>query len=189
MLRARALAQADQMDTTAQIVDRGIEFGQVGIDVEIPHLRRRALPVDGQDPLASVFEQRRDQALPLVEIGDRRSVSCVGREHQHKLAGLTMVTRTAQGIPGDAINVGLVGAKDDVLCAMHAAAWYPADPITLRSSLRIAVDSVLRRPDDQAPVSDLFLFGRKQDLAFEEPIGSDGRSILPSACTSPKPVS
>jgi hypothetical protein len=44
-------------------------------------------------------------------------------EHQKGLAGLSMVTRTAQGIPGDAINVGLVGDKDDVLCAMHAADW------------------------------------------------------------------
>ena len=57
-------------------------------------------------------------------------------EHQKGLAGLPMVTRTAQGIPGDAINVGLVGSKEDVLCAMHAAGWYPADPITLRSSSR-----------------------------------------------------
>ena len=56
-------------------------------------------------------------------------------EHQKGLAGHPMVTRTAQGIPGDPINVGLVGAKADVLCAMHAAAWYPADPITLRSSV------------------------------------------------------
>lgn len=49
-------------------------------------------------------------------------------EHQKGLAGLTMVTHTSQGIPGDAINVGLVGTREDVLCAMHAAGWYPADP-------------------------------------------------------------
>ncbi|MFZ0354091.1 MAG: LssY C-terminal domain-containing protein, partial [Pseudolabrys sp.] len=51
-------------------------------------------------------------------------------EHQKGLAGLPMVTRTGQDIPGDPINVGLVGTKADVLCAMHAADWYPADPIT-----------------------------------------------------------
>ena len=56
-------------------------------------------------------------------------------EHQHALAGLTMVTRTASGIPGDPMNVGLVGSRDDVLCAMNVAGWYPADPITLRSSV------------------------------------------------------
>ena len=44
-------------------------------------------------------------------------------EHQKALAGVTMVTHTAQGIPGDPINVGLVGTQDDILSAMHAGAW------------------------------------------------------------------
>lgn len=93
-------------------------------------------------------------------------------EHQKGLAGLTMVTRTAQGIPGDAINVGLVGSKEDVLCAMHAAGWYPADPITLRSSLAIVGSVVLDRPYRDAPVSKLFYQGRAEDLAFEKPDGT-----------------
>jgi len=42
-------------------------------------------------------------------------------EHQRGLADLPMVTRTAQGIPGDPINVGLIGDKREVLCAMQAA--------------------------------------------------------------------
>jgi hypothetical protein len=32
-------------------------------------------------------------------------------EHQRGLATLPMVTRTAQGIPGDPINVGLIGSS------------------------------------------------------------------------------
>ena len=83
-----------------------------------------------------------------------------------------MVTRTAQGIPGDPINVGLVGAKADVLCAMHAAAWYPADPITFRSSVEIIGSVVLDRPYRDAPVSSLFYDGRREDLAFEKPDGT-----------------
>jgi hypothetical protein len=93
-------------------------------------------------------------------------------EHQKGLAGLSMVTQTAQGIPGDAINVGLVGSKEDVLCAMHAAGWYPADPITLRSSLAIVGSVVLDRPYRDAPVSKLFYRGRAEDLAFEKPDGT-----------------
>jgi hypothetical protein len=92
-------------------------------------------------------------------------------EHQKQLAGLSMVTRTAQGIPGDPINVGLVGSKADVLCAMHAADWYPADPITLRSSLEIVGSVVLDRPYRDAPVSTLFYEGRREELAFEKPEG------------------
>jgi len=92
-------------------------------------------------------------------------------EHQKGLAGRPMVTRTPQGIPGDAINVGLVGSKDDVLCAMNAADWFPADPITLRSSLAIIGSVVLRRPYRDAPVSSLYYDGRREDLAFEKPVG------------------
>src|ERR1700726_2556606 len=40
-------------------------------------------------------------------------------EHEPGLAALPMVTRTGSGIPGDALNVGLVGSKEDVLRAMH----------------------------------------------------------------------
>ena len=46
-------------------------------------------------------------------------------EHQPGLADRPMVTHTGQGIPGDPLNVGLVGNKEDVLRAMHAAGWFP----------------------------------------------------------------
>jgi hypothetical protein len=93
-------------------------------------------------------------------------------EHQKRLAGLPMVTLTAQDIPGDPINVGLVGDSRDVLCAMNAAGWYPADPLTLRSSIVFAGSVLLDRPYRDAPVSNLFYLGRHEDLAFEKPVGS-----------------
>jgi LssY C-terminus len=92
-------------------------------------------------------------------------------EHQKGLAGLTMFTRTAQGILGDPMNVGLVGTRDDVLCAMHAAGWYPADPITFSTSLKIIGSVVLDRPYRDAPVSRLLYEGKHEDLAFELPAG------------------
>jgi hypothetical protein len=92
-------------------------------------------------------------------------------EHQKGLAGLTMITRTGADIPGDPINVGAVGSKDDVLCAMDAAKWYPADPLTLRSSIEIVGSVLLDRLYHDAPVSHLFYEGKHEDLAFEMPIG------------------
>src|ERR1700682_3062902 len=94
-------------------------------------------------------------------------------EHEPRLASLPMVTRTSAGIPGDALNVGFVGSKEDVLRAMHAAGWFPADPITLRTSIEIDASVVLDRPYHDAPVSPLYYEGKKQQLAFEKP---DGRS-------------
>ena len=94
-------------------------------------------------------------------------------EHEPGLAALPMVTRTASDIPGDPLNVGLVGTKADVLQAMHAAGWFPADPITLRTSVEIVGSVVLDRPYHDAPVSPLYYQGKKEQLAFEKP---DGRS-------------
>ncbi len=93
-------------------------------------------------------------------------------EHQHALEGMAMVTHTADGIPGDPINVGLVGARGEVLCAVNAAGWYPADPITLRSSVEIIGSVLLDRPYRDAPVSHLYYNNRRQDLAFEKPVGT-----------------
>jgi LssY C-terminus len=92
-------------------------------------------------------------------------------EHQKGLANLPMVTRTAQGIPGDPINVGLIGNEKDVLCAMNEAGWSPADPVTFKSSVEIAGSVLLDRSYKDAPVSPLYYLGRHEDLAFEKPVG------------------
>ena len=91
------------------------------------------------------------------------------------LDDMSRITLTANGIHGDPLDIGLVGSEEKIVQAMLAAKWFPADPITLRSSLRIAAGTVLRRTYDTAPVSNLFLWGHKQDLAFEQPYGKDPR--------------
>lgn len=92
-------------------------------------------------------------------------------EHQPGLAMRPMVTHTQQGIPGDPINIGLVGAKADVLRAMSAAGWNAADALTFESGLKIGLSVVFDRPYAEAPVSTLLYDGRPQDLAFERAVG------------------
>ncbi|MBM4071508.1 MAG: hypothetical protein FJ271_21620 [Planctomycetes bacterium] len=91
------------------------------------------------------------------------------------LDDLPEIAHTGSGIPGDPINVGLIGHEQEVIGIMLAAKWHPADRITLRSSIRIAAASVLHRPYPDAPVSHLYLWGRKEDLAFQLPVGRDPR--------------
>jgi hypothetical protein len=91
------------------------------------------------------------------------------------LDDLPGITQTGSGIPGDPINVALIGTESDLVKIMIAAKWNPADALSLKSSLRIAVDSVFKRPDPDAPVSNLYLFGRKEDLAFEQEAGDSPR--------------
>jgi hypothetical protein len=73
------------------------------------------------------------------------------------------------------VNVGLVGTEAQLQRIMKAAKWHPAAALGLRSDLKIAADTVLSRPDVDAPVSSLYLFGRKEDLEFEQPVGDNPR--------------
>jgi hypothetical protein len=99
-----------------------------------------------------------------------------GYTHRHPaLSDIPGITHTADGIPGDPLNVALIGTETEVKKVMVAAHWYPANPLTLTSCLEIATASVLKRPYDDAPVSNLLLFDRKQDLAFEQPVGNNPR--------------
>jgi hypothetical protein len=96
--------------------------------------------------------------------------------HRHPaLDDIPNITHTADGLPGDPINVALIGTRAEIMKIMVAAHWYPADPLTLASCLEIADATVLKRPYDAAPVSNLYLFGRKQDLAFERPVDNNPR--------------
>lgn len=85
------------------------------------------------------------------------------------------ITQTGDGHPGDPLNVALIGSKEQIEKIMAAAKWYPAAALGLDSDIKIAVDTVLSRPDEHAPVSSLYLFGRKEDLAFEQPVGDSPR--------------
>ena len=80
---------------------------------------------------------------------------------------------TAAGIPGDPLNIAFIGSQVELRRLMSAANWYDADPITFRSSVRIATASTTHRAYRQAPVSSLFVLGHRQDLAFESPAGGD----------------
>jgi hypothetical protein len=95
--------------------------------------------------------------------------------HHPALEGAPCICHTKDGIPGDPLNLALVAGEDALVKAMLAAGWYAADPITLKTSLRIASGTVLRRPYADAPVSNLYVWKRKQDLAFERPVGHDPR--------------
>lgn len=93
------------------------------------------------------------------------------RDHGLDLLPEEMRTTTVQGIPGDPINVGLVGTRAQVLHAFAAAKWNAADAITWRSSLEIGESVLFDRPYEDAPVSTLLFEGRRQDLAFEKLVG------------------
>ena len=86
---------------------------------------------------------------------------------------LPLTSFRRNGVPGDPLNVRVVANEFQLGAAFANAGWYRADEITLITSLRIAIDSLLARKYSTAPVSNLYLFGRRQDIAFEQP----GKSV------------
>lgn len=70
-------------------------------------------------------------------------------------------------IPGDPVNVVVVGSREQLDNAMLRAGWVHPAPITAGSVLKMGWALVRGSADPTAPVSNLYLFGRQQDLAWE----------------------
>ncbi|WP_092963830.1 LssY C-terminal domain-containing protein [Agromyces sp. CF514] len=79
-------------------------------------------------------------------------------------------TRTSDGLFGDPVNLAVLGDEARLLQSMQDAGWTRADEVTAASSWRIITSTITRRSYDEAPVSPLFLFGRKQDFAFQQEV-------------------
>jgi LssY C-terminus len=84
-------------------------------------------------------------------------------------------TVTGDGLPGDPVNLVLVGELARLRAAFAAAGWSEADPLGLKSSWRMVVAFVFNRPYPTAPFSTLYLLGRGQDIGFQKAIDASPR--------------
>jgi hypothetical protein len=81
----------------------------------------------------------------------------------------SLMTLSRFGTMSDPLNVKVVGTAEQLVAAFLAAGWYRADRIRILSSLRLSVATIFALRYSSAPVSNLYLFGRKQDFAFQKP--------------------
>jgi hypothetical protein len=84
-------------------------------------------------------------------------------------------TLTGDGLPGDPVNIVLIGTKRQLCEAFAAMGWSQAEPLDLASSVRMARAFVLKQAYPKAPFSTLYLFGRGQDIGFQLPIDNSPR--------------
>lgn len=82
---------------------------------------------------------------------------------------------TPDGFASDPVNVGVVGTREQLIAAMTKAGWYQADQRTFRTLFRLGLSMVLSKPYPKAPFSNLYLFGRSQDIGFELPLDNNPR--------------
>ena len=77
---------------------------------------------------------------------------------------------TPDGFASDPLNVAIIGSKSQLIKAMQTTGWYVADDHSLRNIIHEVISGIFNRSYPTAPMSNLYLFGRKQDIGFEIPI-------------------
>jgi hypothetical protein len=76
-------------------------------------------------------------------------------------------TNTAGDGEGDPLNVVIVGAGEEVISALAASGWSFTEAITADSVRRMVGAAIAEKSFLTAPVSSLYAFGRKQDVALQ----------------------
>ena len=84
-------------------------------------------------------------------------------------------TATGDGLPGDPVNLVLIGTHQQLCDAFATAGWSTADGLGIASSWRMIRAFLLNSSYPTAPFSTLYLFGRKQDIGFQQPIDNSPR--------------
>ena len=84
-------------------------------------------------------------------------------------------TITGDGLPGDPVNLVLIGTLEQLHAAFAIAGWSEADRLGLASSWRMIRAFVFNSPYPTAPFSTLYLYGRGQDIGFQKAIDNSPR--------------
>lgn len=77
---------------------------------------------------------------------------------------------TPDGFASDPLNIGIIATRRQLINVMEKSGWYLADRHSLKNVIRWALTILFGGQYLNAPVSNLYLFGRKQDIAFEIPV-------------------
>jgi LssY C-terminus len=84
-------------------------------------------------------------------------------------------TITGDGLPGDPVNVVLIGTNRQLHDAFAVSGWSEAERLGLTSSWRMIRAFIFNTPYPTAPFSTLYLFGRRQDIGFQKAIDNSPR--------------
>jgi hypothetical protein len=97
---------------------------------------------------------------PIIDLEELRTT----------LADLPCCSRNQEGDKdGDPLNIVVIGSGSNILHSLARAGWSFTHRINLASVAKMVGASLSNQPYPVAPVSDLFLFDRKQDFALQRP--------------------
>ncbi|HLS01441.1 MAG TPA: LssY C-terminal domain-containing protein, partial [Beutenbergiaceae bacterium] len=84
-------------------------------------------------------------------------------------------TRTREGVLGDPVNVALRGDANQIHTAMVNAGWKLADELDIRTGFRIVTHTLGQKTYPDAPVSSLYLFGRRHAFTYQQEVEGNPR--------------
>lgn len=88
---------------------------------------------------------------------------------------IPLYASTGDGWPSDPVNIAIIAKNREHLeHAMHEAGWYTADEDTLKNMLHEGISIIFNKRYETAPMSNLYLFNRSQDIGFEIPTNDAG---------------
>ncbi len=88
---------------------------------------------------------------------------------------IPQMTRAADGLPADPVNILLIGSGESLIKAFEKAGWLRAEPLNPHTAWKMARAFIFNTAYPTAPFSSHYLFGRRQDHGFQEPIGKSPR--------------
>lgn len=78
------------------------------------------------------------------------------------------IARTGNGTLSDPVNLVITGAERHVRHVFEATGWVGADPINLISGIKTTKTALLGGAYPTSPMSDLYCYNRKQDMAYQK---------------------
>ena len=149
---------------------RGGRFVDVRLSGHLRAIRLRfavLLPTEGFDYERSALRQLYAQVHEFPDLTPPQL-------RQYLREELVCCATNADGSgEGDPLNVVLVGSGEDTIAALVASGWGFTEAITADSVRRMVGAAIAEQSFLTAPVSSLYAFGRKQDIALQR-----GRSTI-----------
>jgi hypothetical protein len=87
---------------------------------------------------------------------------------EHLLADAPQRAAGKDGKPGDPLNLVFVGAEESIRKVFEEAGWAEAEKLTGKSLFETVRAVMANKGYGSAPVSQLYLYGRPEDLAFQK---------------------
>ncbi len=91
---------------------------------------------------------------------------------QNMLSGAPQRVQSKSKKPGDPLNLIVIGSQEQILAAFKQAGWSEAGKLGTKSAVGTVRAMASDNGLENAPVSQLYLFGRVEDLAFEKTLNT-----------------